>query len=240
MKKLYVFIFLFASIKCFGQIDTSMFSIGDTAVSRFYLKNYPDSGLVNKFVLSKTTSKYGVGIEIGLSYYAYNKKYNTWIPNHGGPNFGLYFIYHQLIIGGRFKPWTLETKSNLVLDSDTIASESLINLTKSELYIAYQLLKRNKFQIQLYVGSISELYYFHDDEIEDNSELPKLKSLMGGFNFSKNFYQKNGYFSLFLNTSYQGSPYNKINPEFGKGHLQFTFGVSATFKPKKIYWRLIE
>lgn len=238
MSRWLAIIFLLIAFCSKGQNDKSQFNIGDTIVASFHFKGVPDSVITEEYFLAEEVSAIGISLEVGLSYFIYNRQYNSWISNHISPYFGIGLIYNRLIFGARYRPWTLNTKDDIIIGSDTLPKNTLLNANKNELYLGYQFYKSEKYQIHFYTGSVIESYYIHDkNELHLKSTLPRLKGYLIGFNISRDFYSRIGYCSIFMNSSYQLTNYGKLKDSFGIGNMQFTIGVSASIKPTRKYWQ---
>src|SRR5690606_15321916 len=105
-----------------------------------------------KAVRCEKRTNAGLRVEIGFSKYYYNTATENWLGNHGGPNFNFILTINKFNIGLRFKPWTVNPKSDLTFRNDTLSRLAELNPVKIDYYLGYSIDLKNNISLEPYLG----------------------------------------------------------------------------------------
>ena len=218
---------------------------GDTVIQTVYLKQNPDSLFEYQMTLKTRRPKFGIGLDIGVSYYKYGQSLNKFIGNHGGPSFGInlngmFLSNTWFVFGFNYKPWTTRSKSELLSSKDTLSENSLFNPVKTELYLGIRALKIKNTEFVVNVGNLKETYNFHQSEtIKENVQITGLWGYQVGVSINQVFEQDWGFSRLSFKTNYVAMNYSELDARFENGYLEFSVNFGITLSPKRSYWHII-
>ncbi len=206
------------------------------------IKAIPDSVNSYKVIRCQKRYNFGVRFEVGISRYFYNKKTKDWLGNHGGPNLNLILTYNKINVGIRFKPWTVNPKSELAFNGDTLPIYSELNPIKNDFFVGYSLDFKKNISIEPYLGITKTSFnVINEDELNKVYAIPKAYGFLLGATLNKYFeIQDYQYIAVFVNIGYSLVDYKKINSNLGIGYADFTIGVAYKGFFKNLFFKKLE
>lgn len=243
-----IFVLLLFSIlyqHSLGQkYDSETICFGDTVTvhSQQSMKNIVDSTYSYKAITCRKQSIVGMRFEIGVSKYYYNTKMVEWIGNHGGPNFNLILTIDKFNVGIRFKPWTVNPKTSLVFNNDTLHEYAKLNPVKLDYYLGYSFDFRHNFSVEPYLGlSHTRFSVINEDELNKTFSIPNAKGFIVGVTCNEYFKIKNHeYVSVFAGLGYAFVDYRKVNKNLDIGYFEWTVGIAYKGFLEKQFFRKVE
>jgi len=230
---------------CFSQKQTKdTICLSDTLTIMPFrsMKLSKDSASSYKAIKCETTTNVGMRFEVGISKYYYNDKTQEWLGNHGGPNFNLILTLNKLNFGLRFKPWTVNPKTELSFDNIILPRYASLNPVKIDYYAGYSIDLNHKISIEPYLGFSKTIFYvINEVELQQTYSIPKANGLISGATFNKYFKINNSeYIALFTNIGYSFVDYKKTNQNLGIGYFEWTIGIAYKGFFKKQFLKKIE
>lgn len=206
------------------------------------IKNVSDTSASYKAILCETRTDVGIRFEIGISKYYYNEKTEQWLGNHGGPNFNFILTANKLNFGLRFKPWTINPKTELIFNSDTLPTYADLNPIKIDYYVGYSFDFNNNISIEPFLGFSQSIFsVINEDVLKKTYSIPNALGLITGVAFNKYFRIKEyEYVALFVNLGYSFVNYKKMHESLGVGYFEWTVGVAYKVFFSKKFFRKIE
>jgi len=207
----------------FGQCDTIVI---DYDINRPY-RMLPDT-CTYKLIRCTRISDFGMKCDVGISGYIYNKNTRSWLGNHQGPSFGLVFSFRQFNFGARFKPWTVTPKNNLTFGSDTLTKQYRLNPIKIDYFLGCSFDFNYHTSIEPYIGYTQNSFHvINEEDFDKQFSIPKSGGLISGVSINKYFKYGDFLFSsIFCNLGYCFVDFNKVNPNLGKGYIDWTIGLA--------------
>jgi len=192
------------------------------------IKGIEDSAFRVKTVKCTKRSNLGTRIEVGVSKYNYNNKTEQWLGNHLGPNFNLIFTINKFNLGIRFKPATVNTKTNLVFTNDTLPIYSKLNPIKLDYYLGYSFDFTHNISIEPYIGySHTRFTIINENELKNKLSIPDVNGFISGVTGNKYFKLKgHNYVAIFASLGYAFVNYNNVNENLDRGYFELTIGIA--------------
>lgn len=230
---------------CFSQRKTNdTICVSDTLTIKPYrsMRLSNDSASGYKAFRCETASTVGMRLEVGISSYYYNDKTQQWLGNHVGPNFNLILTLNKFNVGLRFKPWTLNPKTELSFNNIILPENASLNPVKIDYYAGYSIDLDHKISIEPYLGFSKTIFYvINEDELQQAYSIPKANGLISGVTFNKYFKINNyDYITLFTNVGYSFVNYTKTNPNLGIGYFEWSIGIAYKGFFKKEFLKKIK
>jgi hypothetical protein len=226
------------------KYDGETICFGDTVSvhSHQSMRNIIDSNYSYKVITCRKQSIVGMRFEIGVSKYYYNTKMAEWIGNHGGPNFNLILTIDKFNVGIRFKPWTVNPKTGLVFNNDTLPGYAKLNPVKIDYYLGYSFDFRHNLSVEPYVGfSNTRFSVINEDVLKKTFTIPKAKGFIAGVTGNKYFKIKNHeYVSVFAGVGYAFVDYRKVNKNLDMGYFEWTVGIAYKGFLEKQFLKKVE
>ncbi len=181
-----------------------------------------------KIVKCQTRSKAGFRMDLGFSNHHYGNNMTSWIGQHGSPNFNFYAVYERITFGIRMKPWTIDPKTELVIQEQLLPLEAQLNIIKSDIILGYSYDFNHLISAEPFVGlNTNHLLVINEDEIDQSFQFNKLRSLILGTSINKYFkIQEHEYVALFGTVGYSLTDYSKLNSSLESGYWELGFGLS--------------
>jgi len=228
------------TFSCYGQLyNKDKICKSDTVyVEHISIKTFEP--ITFKAVECTQVSKIGFRFDLGIAKYYYNDRTKDWLGNHYGSSVGLFISFQQLNIGFRFKPWTVNPKSVLVFNSDTLPLKAKLNPIKFDYFIGYSIDFRN-ISVEPYFGLTRNVFeVINQDELGKEFDIKSVNGIIGGFSFNKYFRIKEYQFiSAFLNVGYATANFSKTNNNLANGYWECAVGIAYKgFGKRRFYERL--
>jgi hypothetical protein len=199
-------------------------------------------GLYSKMLLSRSDSliivinetgkknHFAVGLEGGYRRIYYTAKTRRWLGNHDSPSMNLVFMINQLNVGFCFQPCTLNPKTELEFNNQSLPTTAKLNPGKLQFYIGYSF----DFQyilVEPRIGLSRNLFYvINEDELGTTYSLPSLNGLIGGIRINRYFQtstvHRDWHWGPFIDIGYSLVNYKKLNANLGIGSFEWTFGIT--------------
>ena len=187
------------------------------------------------------SSPLGLKLEAGYSRYFYSKKTAEWLGQHGGPNFGLTFIFENANVGVKFKPWTLDTKNSLDINGYVLPIMTKLNPIKIDYFLSYNFNLQRNITFEPSIGYTRSIFVIMNEESAGSSfSIPITGGLVLGISSSKYFtLNYNEFLSIFGNVEYAFVDYTKVSSDLGYGYFDFTIGIAFKGYFKKLVLKRI-
>ena len=182
-----------------------------------------------KIIQCQTRSKVGLRMDIAVSSYYYGNKTESWIGQHGGPNFNFILVVDKLNFGFRFKPWTIDPKKEMEFKGQPLPTTAKLNNIRLDYYIGYSLDFEKLISLEPYVGyNWTSFYVINEDELNQEFSFNKTGGLIIGTTLNKYFKLKDyGYISLFGTVGYGFVNYEKVHPDLDNGYFEWNLGIAV-------------
>lgn len=237
MKKSLLIFFLFIlAYTCYGQLyDREKHCGTDTIKVDTYNRMTGESIKYKAFECTQV-SNFGIRLDIGFNTYSYNNNTRQWLGNHNGALFGLTVAYKNFNFGVKFKPATINPKSELVFSGETLPKNAKLNPIKFDYDVSYSLDLKYNFAIEPYVAlTINSFYVINEEDLNKNFNISKSTGLTTGLALNKYFKLKEFKFlAVFVKYGYGFTDFKKTNSQLGMGYSDFSVGLAykAFYKRK--------
>jgi hypothetical protein len=177
-----------------------------------------------KIIECHTRSKIGFRFEVAISNYFYGDKTNSWLGQEGGANFNFILVYNKLNLGFRFKPMTVNPKTELDFNGQTLPKSAKLNNIRIDYFLGYSFDFKWLFSIEPYLGYNSTTFLvINEDEIKQEFSFNKTGGLILGATLNKYFSLKNyGYVALFSSAGYSFVDYERVHPDLDNGYFEWS------------------
>jgi len=181
-----------------------------------------------KIVQCKTQSNIAFRFEAAVSRYYYSEKTTNWIGQHGGPNLNFILTLNKLNFGFRFKPWTVNPKTELDFNLQTLPRTARLNVIKLDFYAGYSLDFERLFSIEPYIGyNRSSFLVLNEDELDEQFSFRKTGGLILGTTVNKYFkVDEYAYLSVFGSFGYAFVNYDIVHPDLDNRYFEWSLGLA--------------
>lgn len=210
--------------------------------NRFKLFRFYDPVVIDHYArCCETRSKIGYRLEIGVSKYQYSESVSNWIGNHWGSNFNFIIVYNKLNFGFRFKPWTVNPKSELLLNNNLLTHDAELNPIKIDYYTGYSFDFQNNISIEPSIGyTISSFHVINEKELNTTFDINSCSGLILGVTLNK-YIKTNKYehISMFSRISYGFVDYQRTHNNLGFGYYELNLGLAYKYYFEKRFYKRI-
>ena len=191
--------------------------------------NVKDTLIVESKTFKIIKSDWGARLNVGASRFNYGEKTAGWLDNHYSPDFNLSLFYKNYRFGFGFKPWTVNPKTELQFDGDTLTTFAELNPIKFEFLFGYNYSDLEYVNIEPYIGFlINSFVVINEDVLKKKFDIPSQNGLTIGFSIYKKLFDFNLYdnIQLFVNTNYNFVDFSKVNPNLDSNFWAIEIGIS--------------
>jgi hypothetical protein len=195
----------------------------------FSQNNNQDTLIIQTKTIRIINSNWGGRFNLGISSYNYGEKTSAWLGNHGGPDFNLAVCYKDFRFGFGFKPWTVNPKSELIFNNDTLTTFAKINPLKFEFLVGYNLSELQYINIEPYIGFVTNSFVvINEDVLHTKYDIPTENGLTLGLSIYKPIFEYDPFESLqlFINSNINLVNFANINTNLDKNFWSFEIGLS--------------
>jgi hypothetical protein len=181
---------------------------------------------------------YGFRFDFGFSQYIYSKSVADWLGFHRGVNLNPSFVYKQLSVGFRFKPWITALKSDLSFDTIALPSNAQINPFKFDFYLGYDFLLGNLTSIDASLGYTTCTFKVVNEELYNTHfNINSTSGFLFGVGVNRYIPFKNyNYFVLFCRFNYGFVDFSQVHPDLKGGYSEICLGISfKLYKKTRVY-----
>lgn len=229
MKKAFsIFIFFILAATCYGQLYNKEKHCGaDTINVDTYNRKTGESIKYKAFECTQV-SNFGIRVDIGFNTYSYSNNTKQWLGDHNGALFGLTLAYKNFNFGVKFKPATVNPKSVLVFNGDTLPKNADLNPIKFEYDISYSLALKYNFAIEPYIALTNNSFHvINEKDLNKNYKISKIIGLTTGLTLNKYFkLNEFKFLAVFVKYGYGFTNFKKANSQLGRGYSDFSVGIA--------------
>ena len=235
-KTISIFVFYIIAATCFGQLyDREKHCGTDTIHVDTYNRKTGESIKYKAFECTQI-SNFGIRVDIGFNTYSYNNNTKQWLGDHNGALFGLTVAYKKFNFGVKFKPATVNPKSELVFNGETLPKKAKLNPIKFEYAISYSLTLTYNFAIEPYTALTNNSFHvINEKDLNKNYTISSCTGLTTGVTLNKYFEPKEFKFlAVFVKYGYGFTNFKKTHSQLGTGYSDFSVGIAykAFYKRK--------
>lgn len=212
----------------------------DTIMVNNYIRKTGES-IKYKIFQCTQVSNFGIRVDIGFNTYTYSNNTKQWLGYHNGVLLGLTGAYKNFNFGIKFKPATVNPKSVLVFNGDTLPKNAELNPIKFEYDISYSLALKYNFAIEPYIALTNNSFHvINQNELNKNYKISKSIGLTTGLTLNKYFQLKDFRFlAVFVKYGYGFTNFKKTNSQLSTGYADLSLGLAyKAFSKRKFLSRI--
>jgi hypothetical protein len=191
--------------------------------------NFQDTLIIESKTFKIIKSDWGARFNLGISKFNYGDKTAEWLGNHASPDLNLSILYKNYRFGIGFKPWTVNPKSELEFNGDTLTTFANLNPIKFEFLFGYNFSDLEYVNIEPYIGYlINSFEVINEDVLQKKYDIPTQSGFTIGISVYKELIDFNPYdnLQLFINTNYNFVDFSKVNSALDNNFWAFEIGIT--------------
>lgn len=186
-------------------------------------------------------SKFGYKFEFGILQNIYSKSVANWIGNHLSADMGINLIYNNINLGFRYKPSTINPKTELRFNNVVLPKDADLDPIKSDYFVSYDFKLNDIYSIEPSVGYTISTFKVIDEKEGQHFNFNSVNGLTLGVAFNKNIrFDTFSYGILFGRINYGFVDYSQVYTNLGKNYLEACIGIAFKFNRKKTIYNLVK